>query len=384
MDLNSQKTENLKIIIDKQELSSVLKIATTIVTANNINPLLEEVVLDANKESNTLKITFLNEIIQVQYIINKQLNIMLGGRISVKLKYLDAIISKVSNGEIILEKIDSNSLMITKGDFQSNINLNNSYFDVSSFDLNPEWKCLSFSKKFLAEIERKLFHTCVPKIEKITPLNGIYFDSTTFEDKICFSSTDSYRASMIMKSFNGVKVKVIMEQQTIHFINAYTTENDDIHLYFNDDKVYAKWDQFVVVAKLIDGTFPNLYNVFTKKDNTNSFITTASNFHEVVERGYYIVNNQKSPLVEIQLINGEMEIKYKSTNIGSSFEKMKISEFTGTDYQLTLNPKFLLACLKAFEGHNVIIEYLGKNQPLMFYDLDDDSFKQLILPIRFN
>lgn len=113
----------MKIHINKQTLYSVLRTANSVVPSNAINPIIESILIDVNKATNTVNFIFLNNNLKILYSVKENIEIETEGKVLIKLKMLEPIISKLPNEMITLERIDTSSLKISKKNFESNINI---------------------------------------------------------------------------------------------------------------------------------------------------------------------------------------------------------------------------------------------------------------------
>lgn len=113
----------MKIHINKQTLYSVLRTANSVVPSNAINPIIESILIDVNKAANTVNFIFLNNNLKILYSVKENIEIEIEGKVLIKLKMLEPIISKLPNEMITLERIDTSSLKISKKNFESNINI---------------------------------------------------------------------------------------------------------------------------------------------------------------------------------------------------------------------------------------------------------------------
>ncbi|MGL4951719.1 MAG: hypothetical protein ACRC4L_01900 [Mycoplasma sp.] len=373
----------MKVNIKSTILNKVLKIASSVISSGHINPLYDCILIKADQETNSISFISLNDSVKFKYVLNENLTVNESGVIFLKFRNLEAIISKLTGCDITLELIDTTSLRITKENFESNINiLDERVFIDIDFEINENWDKFILNSNLFTTVEKKLFHCCLPKLEKISHLNGIYFDSTTYENEIYISSTDSYKVAMLNKPYEGIKFKLILETDLIKFINSNIGPDQEISFFMTNSNLFLKWGNITLITKINSAAYPNIYNTFNLPENHTSFNVNSNALYNVVERGNFIVASKKSPIVGIKTINPQLEISYKSTDIGSSFENIGIENFNGIDFNVILNSKYLITILKAFDGHQISFNYIDPNRQIILKDIEDSSFKQLLLPLR--
>ncbi len=372
----------MKFTINKTHLIKVLEMANTIINENNINIALTNVLIEADFNNNSLICTFTNESISVRSIINEKLKIEKNGKVLIKVKILKGIISKLQNGDITLEKVDNN-LRITNETFDAHINcLDDSMFIKLDFewDTNLNFK---MNNTVLSEIQKKLSHCLLSKMEKQAILNGVYFDNVNEPGIINLVATDSYKVALLKKPFNAPSFKVVVDHDFIIFINQFAETNEEIEFALTDTKIMARWKNNIVSSKLIIGTYPNIYNVFNVDEGeTSEFLMNAKDFYNIIEHGMFLVNSEKTPSMRVLVKNENLEVSFKSLEIGSSYEKIEIKNFKGKDIDFIVNAKFMSSILKAFEDHNIRTYFSAPNKPIIFADVIEKDFLQLVLPMR--
>lgn len=373
----------MKIHINKQTLYSVLRTANSVVPSNAINPIIESILIDVNKAANTVNFIFLNNNLKILYSVKENIEIETEGKVLIKLKMLEPIVAKLPNEMITLERIDTSSLKISKKNFESNINIiDETLFINIDFKIDQSWPSMKINSNTLKEIEKKLFHCCLSKIDSSSPLNGINFDAHTFDNEINFCATNSHKAGILTQTYEGEKLKFIMDTDALKFMNTNINTKQDVVIQYFNGKIYSQFENITMIVKVIDTPFVNLYKPFELTGDAIKFTVNSQVICDVVERGIFIVANDHNPTVKMDVSGNEIEISYKSYEIGSSFEKIYINEQINQNFKINFNSKYLLSTLKAFENSEIEIFYTSPNKQIIFKSLSDIGFKQLILPLR--
>lgn len=241
---------------------------------------------------------------------------------------------------------------------------------------------MKINSNTLKEIEKKLFHCCLAKADSSSPLNGINFDAHTFDNEINFCATNSHKAGILTQTYEGEKLKFIMDTDALKFMNANINTKQDVVIQYFNGKIYSQFENITMIVKVVDTPFVNLYKPFELTDDAIKFTVNSQVICDVVERGIFIVANDHNPTVKMDVSSNEIEISYKSYEIGSSFEKIYINEQINENFKINFNSKYLLSTLKAFDNSEIEIFYTSPNKQIIFKSLSDIGFKQLILPLR--
>lgn len=373
----------MKIVIKKNVLNNILEMANLIINEDNINPVLTNILINASIDENKITCIFSNENISVKVDINEKIQVEKKGKVLIRAKILKGIISKLPNEDITLEQI-SNSLKIFNSTFDANVNLldENMYLNIN-FNSNSNCE-FQIKSDIINEAYRKTNHCLANATDKNLIINGICIDSINDEQLINFITTDSYRIALYKKHFVGPKFKIVVDINLLIFITHFSKLNENILFNIDQNKIYIKWDNIVIIAKIMLGTYPNVYNIFNSQNTqTSEFVVNAKQLFNVIDRGMYLVNNDKTPTTSISINQNFLEATFKSIEIGSSSEKIPIESINiEENIKFIINARFLNSSLKAFDDHDVKLIYTGVNKPIIIADLKEKDFIQLILPMR--
>lgn len=379
----------MKIKISRNKFREILKIAGTVCSSNSINLLLECILIEADKEKNTISCTFLNNILKVNYLTDKDVEVIESGTVLSNVKTLDSIISKLPESELTIEKIDTKSLRIEKTNFVSNINiLDETLFIPIDFEIKQNLESFKLNSSIFRQIKNKIFHSCLSKNENNTSiLSGIYFDTKQNDHEIDIISTDSFRISKLTEKFTSdIKTSFIFEPEIIEFIDSNIKEETDVNFYIDNSHVYFKINELTIISKLKDGSYPNVYYVLNTQNANASFEINAKTIYDVVDRGAFIVSSNKLHAVTLSMINNdELIINFKSEEVGDICETIKISNFIGTPIsKIVFNSKYLLQTFKSFGESDIRISFFNDDikKIIIFEDLNNKNYKQLVLPLR--
>lgn len=375
----------MKFLIKKNKLMNLIKLSTSIINNQSYNPMLVNVFIEADEEKKELITIFSNEQITCKYIIKEDIEIVKSGSIVLRSKLLSGVISKLQNEDITFEKIDTQSLKIFNSKFDANINLlNESLFPSFDFSYNENATRFSLPSVLLKDVHKKTTPCSLSINEKLSVLNGIYFDAEREEGIINFITTDSFKAAFLNEEYNGNKMKFILDVDTLKIINEFNNDvNKDINFVLDNSKLIIDLGDICILARTIQGIYPNIYNNFNIEPKIK-FEVDCLELINGLEHGLSIVQGDKSPAALIIVNNEILEIKFKSLELGSTYEKIKIKNFIGQEIKFLINARYLINILKSFDNELIKFEITESNKPIIVKDIKNDKFKELILPMRNN
>ena len=353
----------MKISINKSVLETVLL---------NTQPYLEK--KDLSQITSHLYISSLEDTFVV-----KATDFEIGLEFTTKnIKIIDAGIA-TANGKKLLDIVkilkDDEVILETINDYLY-IKQNSSKFKLPMFNPNefPEFPKIEEKPKF--ELNSILL---VRSIKKISPaidsnnpkfeLNGALIDIR--DGFLNLVATDTRRLAVVRlenqieDNFSLIiPKKAISEIQKLFF--------DDIEMFYDQNTLIAKSNNFQFFTKLINGKFPDYERIIPK------------------EKKYRLLLNREKMIEairQISIVSNEMKITFKpntilfeSLNDDNIEAKTEIEFVTGLDNEifLAVNSRYLLDFLSNIEESNFT---LGFNDTGLPFSLESENFMTIVMPI---
>ncbi len=375
----------MKFEIEKKQLTDILKLSSSVISEQALNPILTCILVQTNSSNNQIFFTFANETVAFKHTL-ENINIDEDFSFCVKAKIFNGILSKVNADQIMFEKIDS-TLRITAGTFESRINLTDMmlYPDFNFMEYGLAKKIMVLTPAQLANIYSVIAPTTTPMGDNggNMVLSGIHFQ--TKEDDIAIVSTDSFRASYLLVP-NDLKEQFdfIIEPQSMKYVIDNAAKASTIEVYLMGQKMYFKWENTISLVKLtLTGGYPNIYGHFTKQLDAH-FSIKNRNFLSMLETGASLVQGDKVPVAKVSVDQQKVEINYQSLDFGSSYESTSWESFNGVNINFQVNIKLLISILKIYEMDDILDIWFSPNQPIVIFKKDSTDLKHLILPLRGN
>lgn len=372
----------MKFKLEKKQISDILKLSNTIISDESLNPILSSILIKTDNINNNIYFIYASQSRMVkQTITNVEINEDF--IVCIKNKIFNGIVSKLSNSEITFEKID-NVLRIKTDNFESNINIID-YLLYPEFDFN-EYKSFSnntiLNVNLIHDIYKKTFGTTAINTTTLSTLAGINFDGTDL-NTTSFISTDSFRVSLFqIPNTNNNNFNFIIDPEELKIIIDNSKLDEQIEIFYKEQTIFFKWSNTIFKTKLLIGSYPNIYPHFLNKPKSEIKIN-AKDLLNMLERGSSLVQNEKTPNAKVLVNFEKIEISYNSLDFGSSYETIKPQEFTGEEFSFQINIKFFISMLKIYDQKDeIILGFYQPNNPITIQKSNDDSLRQLILPLR--
>lgn len=353
----------MKVAINKNVLEQVLINTQPYLEKKDLSQITSHLYISANEELFVVKATDYEIGLEFQ---TKNIKIADSGIATANGKKLLDIIKGLKDDEVILETI--NDYLYIKQ--------NSSKFKLPMFNYNefPEFPVIDNKPKFnvnsaiLVRSIKKIasaIDTNNPKFE----LNGALIDIKN--GSLNLVATDTRRLALVkIENETDDDFSIIIPKKAIGEIQKLFF--DDIEIFYDENTLIAKSNNFQFFTKLINGKFPDYERIIPKEKNYR-----------------LLLNREKmiDSIKQISIISNEMKITFKSQTIvfeslnDDNIEAKTEIEFeTGLDNEifLAVNSRYLLDFLSNIEDSNFT---LGFNDTGLPFTLENDKFITIVMPI---
>jgi len=353
----------MKVLINKSVLETVLINTQPYLEKKDLSQITSHLYISANNETFVVKATDYE--IGLEYNTDKIKTIDAGIATANGKKLLD-IIKILKNEELTLETI--NDYLYIKQ--------NSSKFKLPMFNSNefPEFPKIDNKPKF--ELNSALL---VESIKKISPaidnnnpkfeLNGALIDlKNGFLNLV---ATDTRRLALV-KIENQItdNFSLIIPKKAISEIQKLFL--DDIEIFYDENTLIAKSNNFQFYTKLINGKFPDYERIIPKEKNYRLLLDRSKMIESIKQIS--IISN------EMKIIFKSNTIVFESLNDDNIEAKTEIEFNTGLDNEifLAVNSRYLIDFLSNIQENNFT---LGFNDTGLPFTLESGDFITIVMPI---
>jgi len=248
-----------------------------------------------------------------------------------------------------------------------------SNFNENKFSLN--------SKKLL-----KLLNKCkfsISNDETRHYLSGIFLHLTDNEDKkfLTAVATDSHRMA-ISKTLLSEEINfepVILPKKTIFQLCSLLDDYDgDVKISNVKTKIKFEFNNIILISKLIDGKFPNYFQVIPK-DNQKKLEIDLKPFLTSVDRVASVSLDKKDGL-RMNLINNNLNLSVNNSNSGDGKETLAVN--FDHEIDISFNPRYLIDVASNMDGNKIEIYLKESGSPALIKDPSDFDSIYVIMPMK--
>ena len=371
----------MKLKLNKEELTEAISIVSRAVASKSSMTILECILITADED----KITFTsnNMDLGIETVIRcEKSKIAEPGMTAIDAKLFADIIRKITddpNDDIILDS-DGNVVELRSSTSTFKIQERDAE-QFPEFPVVNEDNYISMSQFTLREVIRDtIFSVAMNDSNKM--MTGELFEVSG--DNLKVASLDGHRISIrnaALKDMYG-SFKAIIPGKTLSEISKIISGemDDEVNIFFENETVMFKFDNTMVVSRLIDGEYFNINSMLSDDYETKLILNRKELLSHVEKATVLVRENDKKPLV-FDIRDQQLSLKINSV-LGSLNSEMMVNK-TGRDLMIGFNPKFLLDILSVLDDDEISM-YLTNSRAPGFIRDDDNTYNYLILPINFN
>ncbi len=369
----------MKFSVNQKDLQNSLNYCQGVIEKRSTLPILSNVLLEA-KNAN-LKITATDlDLIFIQNISN--IEISEEGETTTSCSIMYDIVRKFSNEKKInFNLVNENKINLESDKSTFNLNclkasefpITESNFKENEFNLN--------SKKLL-----KLLNKCkfsVSNDETRHYLSGIFLHVTDNDNKkfLTAVATDSHRLA-ISKTLLSDEIMfepIILPKKTIFQLCSLLNDFDgDVKISNLKSKIKFEFNNIILMSKLIDGKFPNYFQVIPK-DNQKKLEIDLKPFLTSVDRVASVSLDKKDGL-RMSLANDNLNLSVNNSNSGDGKESLQVK--FGHELEISFNPKYLIDVASNMDGNKIEIYLKESGSPALIKDPSDFDSIYVIMPMK--
>ena len=368
----------MKIIIKKELLLENLNKVSKALSTKNLVPALAGIKFDLGGKG--LILTASDNDVTIQTFIPKTKDITIEdeGSVIIQGRYILDIVRKIPDDKINLEVFDEKKIIISTDNSEYNLNGIDKR-DYPNINLEESKTPIIIDSKELKKmINQTAFATS--NDESRPQLTGINFK--IIGDELECNATDSYRLARKTLKINNNNENyniVIPSKNLVEFVKILDDEPVELHIFNN--KILFKTLNMYFQSRLINGSYPNTSNLLPN-DSMLKINVNINDLYNVIDRVSILTSDKEKNIVTLETNGNTLIMRSSSVEIGRVEEKMPITKNNDMDIKISYSAKFMMDALRAFEGENATIDFVGEINPIIIKDNTEENLIQLVLPIR--
>lgn len=360
----------MKLQVTQENLARALSSVARVASTRNTLPILSNVLIKTT--DNRLSISATNLDIAITHQIGSK--VTKTGAITVPARLMQDFITSLPDSVLDLELKD-NKLSISTDKYHSTIN------GISSedFPIMPGIKGGSIWKIPAGDLKQGLQKVVLAASnDDARPiLTGVYFRDLGGE--IFVAATDSYRlAEHKLGKHKGKLNFLVPASAASDLLRIIGDSAGEVIVTHDDQQVMFQVDDITLVARLIEGNYPDYRKLIPTKFSTVAKLARADFVN--VAKVSSLFARESAGSITINAQDKKISINAVASQLGENMAEAD-AEVKG-EGEVTLNSRYLIEALNAFSGGHIDFCFNGKLEPCILRSTDDKDYIHLVMPLR--
>ncbi|MDT2783393.1 DNA polymerase III subunit beta [Enterococcus asini] len=364
-----------------QELATVQRAISTKTTI----PILTGVKIELTESG--LVLTGSNADISIETILDKDnekagMDIASTGAIVLQARFFSEIVRKLPEDTFTLEVIENNQVSITSG--KANFIVNG--LDADNYPHLPiveRTNEMTLSVELLNQlISETVF--AVSQHESRPILTGVHF--VLENQKLLAVATDSHRLSqrIIPMEQGGAFNIVIPGKSLVELSRSLGDKEENVEISIMENQVLFKTKNMLFYSRLLEGNYPDTNRLIPTSFDTEIEFNVPS-FLAAIERASLLSHEGRNNIVRLSITEENVILYGNSPEVGKVEEDLNYEKVTGEPLDISFNPDYMKAALRAFGDMSITIKFISPVRPFTLEPAEGQGdFIQLITPVRTN
>ncbi len=363
----------MHIKITKEALLKELELVGKVSTKHITLPVLQCVLLHAEKNSITLKATNLE--IALESKIDAE--VFEEGLVAVSASILTQTVSFCSGSHVTL-RTEEGTLVVESGESVTIIKTipHEEFPTISRIEVEGQVVNRSL---FALGIKTTAFSASVSSIK---PELGSIYILQKKEHSLTFVATDSFR---LMEKTVSQRNVILTDSILIPYKNALElarvceTQEVDPVFKINENQCALLFPNGVyVTSRLTSGSFPDYEQIIPKEYSTHITILKNDLAHTFKKTSIFL---NKFLQVGLHVTKNALTVSAHSGEVGTTTESVK-GQTEGEDLTLNFNQRYVADPLGHITDDSIVLHFAGIGRPLVIEGVNDKTLRYLVMPMN--
>jgi len=363
----------MQVQVDRDGFFRALQMVSNIVEPRQTLPILANVLLEAGEE--TLKLTATD--LEVGVRVSVPAKVATAGAVTLSARKLLDIVKELPAVPVSL-KVQENAWVALRsaGASYKLVGLGPADFPAVGDGGTASWITLDgqLLRDMLNQTTFAISHD-----ESRYALNGVLFSLR--ERELRLVATDGHRLALVVRVLAnpGPTMSGIVPRKAVQEIARIIGSGEAVELAIGENQFMLKMPNVLLIARLIEGTFPN-YEQVVPRSHPHRLVMSRGGLASALRR-VSVVSEERTKPTKFFLSRGALKLSAYSPDFGEAEEQLEV-EYTGEDMTIGFNSRYVLDALGAQLGEQVVLEVKDGLSPGVIKSFEDDGSLCVIMPMR--
>lgn len=377
----------MKLICSQSDLSTNLSLVSRAVASRPTHPVLANVLVQADGQNRRVSLTAFDLSLGIR--TSFQAEVEVGGEITLPAKLLNDIVSRLPEGEVVLESATAEmpfSIIITS---------TSGHYQIRGMGAEefPELPVLEAGEAvhlpmeaLIEGLKGSLFAASADETKQI--LTGLHL--TVQSDVLEFAATDGHRLAVVQTANESSETEELPQLEVTVPAKAWrelermlgTRQSEEtLSLNFEQGQIVFAWANQRLTSRTLEGQYP-AYRQLLPRQFERQITLDRRQLISAVER-IAVLADQKNNIVKFSIdsVNQEIALTVDAQDIGSGKELLP-AQVSGESIDIAFNIKYLIDGLKALPSTEIQMQLNTAVSPVILTPLSGLKMTYLIMPVQ--
>jgi len=197
-------------------------------------------------------------------------------------------------------------------------------------------------------------------------------------------ATDGHRLALVRvprpaDKGSGTLEALVSKKAMVEAMKITRDDGSDVRLWLADNQLILEQEVSTLVARLIDGQFPNYDQVIPAPGPSKILITTEA-LRGALRRTSAIMG-ERTTATEFEFRPGRVVVSCLNMDLGEAHEELEAT-YDGEGFKVGFNARYILEFLAAIDSAEVSLSIADPLSPALFRPAGDDAYGCVIMPMR--
>ncbi|MBM7708939.1 DNA polymerase III subunit beta [Enterococcus lemanii] len=377
----------MKLTMNRNLFIQELQKVQRAISSKTTMPILTGVKIELSQKGLTL--TGSNADISIETFLNveneqAQMQIEKTGAIILQARFFSEVMRRLPEDDFTLEVVENNQVAITSG--KANFMVNG--LDADDYPHLPVIETANQIQIPVHVLNKLISETVfsVSQHESRPILTGVHF---VLKNQVLLAvATDSHRLSQRKIPLENTDDQfdiVIPGKSLIELSRSYGDDEEAvISIRMMDNQVLFETQNMKFYSRLLEGTYPDTDRLIPTNFNT-TIEFEVKKLLAAIDRASLLSHEGRNNIVRLHIADDGVILYGNSPEIGKVEESLSYTQVTGEPLDISFNPDYMKAALRAFGDTSIHIHFISAIRPFILEPSEGQGeFVQLITPVRTN
>jgi DNA polymerase-3 subunit beta len=199
--------------------------------------------------------------------------------------------------------------------------------------------------------------------------------------RIQLVATDGHRLALATRPLapGGPPATGIVPRKAVQEVGRVVGVGEDVQLALVENQFVLRMPNFLLVARLIEGQFPN-YEQVIPRAHPHRLVLSRAAFTAALRR-VSVLSEERTKPVKLGLAPGALTLTAANPELGEAEESLAV-DYAGEPLAIGFNSRYLLDALAAIEAEQVVAELKDGASAGVIRSVEGDDYFCVIMPMR--